>query len=89
MFSLSLSYSGNAVLEYVNYTLGEPAFDVRECQLRGLTYATPLRVRMRLAILNKDAEAGAQSVKDIKENEVYLGDLPLMTENGTFCHQRH
>ena len=78
------SYSGNAVLEYVNYRLGEPAFDVRECQLRGLTYAAPLRVRMRLAILNKDDEGGSQSVKDIKESEVYLGDLPLMTDTGTF-----
>ena len=79
-----VSYSGSAMLEYVNYRFGEPTFDVRECQLRGLTYAAPLRVRMRLAILNKDAEAGSQSVKDIKESEVYLGDLPLMTENGTF-----
>ena len=78
------SYSGNAMLEYVNYRLGEPPFDVRECQLRGLTFAAPLRVRMRLAILNKDSEGGSQSVKDIKESEVYLGDLPLMTENGTF-----
>lgn len=78
------SYSGNAVLEYVNYRLGEPPFDVRECQLRGLTYAAPLRVRMRLAILNKDDEGGSQSVKDIKESEVYLGDLPLMTDTGTF-----
>ncbi|MEE4377117.1 MAG: DNA-directed RNA polymerase subunit beta [Candidatus Competibacteraceae bacterium] len=78
------SYSGNAVLEYVSYRLGEPVFDVRECQLRGLTYAAPLRVRLRLVILDKDAEAGSPSVKDIKENEVYMGELPLMTENGTF-----
>lgn len=78
------SYSGNALLEYVSYRLGEPVFDVRECQLRGLTFAAPLRVRLRLAILDKDAEAGAQSVKDIKESEVYMGELPLMTDNGTF-----
>ncbi len=78
------SYSGNAILEYVTYQLGEPAFDVRECQLRGLTYAAPLRVKLRLVILDKDAQAGSQSVKDIKENEVYMGELPLMTENGTF-----
>nr|MDQ2694412.1 DNA-directed RNA polymerase subunit beta [Pseudomonadota bacterium] len=78
------SYSGNAVLEYVSYRLGEPPFDVRECQLRGLTYAAPLRVRLRLVILDKDGEAGAQSVKDIKENEVYMGELPCMTDNGTF-----
>ncbi len=78
------SYSGNAILEYVSYSLGAPVFDVRECQLRGLTYAAPLRVRLRLVILDKDAEAGSQVVKDIKENEVYMGELPLMTENGTF-----
>jgi DNA-directed RNA polymerase subunit beta len=78
------SYSGNALLEYVSYRLGEPVFDVRECQLRGLTFAAPLRVRLRLAILDKDAEAGAHSVKDIKESEVYMGELPLMTDNGTF-----
>lgn len=78
------SYSGNAALEYVNYRLSEPVFDVRECQLRGLTYAAPLRVRLRLAILEKDSETGSQSIKDLKENEVYMGELPLMTENGTF-----
>ena len=78
------SYSGSAVLEYVSYRLGEPAFDVRECQLRGLTYAAPLRVKLRLAILDKDADAGAQSIKDVRENEVYMGEMPLMTENGTF-----
>ncbi|MDX1604883.1 MAG: DNA-directed RNA polymerase subunit beta [Candidatus Competibacterales bacterium] len=78
------SYSGNALLEYVSYRFGDPVFDVRECQLRGLTYAAPLRVKLRLAILDKDSEAGAQSVKDVRENEVYMGEMPLMTENGTF-----
>ena len=78
------SYSGHALLEYVSYSLGEPVFDVRECQLRGLTYAAPLRVRLRLVILDKDAEVGSQTVKYIKENEVYMGELPLMTDNGTF-----
>jgi len=78
------SYSGNAILEYVSYRLGDPVFDVRECQLRGLTYAAPLRVKLRLVILDKDAEAGSQSIKYIKENEVYMGEMPLMTENGTF-----
>src|SRR5712675_493774 len=63
------SYSGNATLEYVSYRLGEPVFDVKECQLRGLTYAAPLRVKVRLIVL---------------EQEVYLGELPLMTDNGTF-----
>jgi len=78
------SYSGNAVLEYVSYKLGEPVFDVRECNLRGATYAAPLRVLLRLVIYDKDAPAGSKVVKDVKEQEVYMGDLPLMTENGTF-----
>jgi DNA-directed RNA polymerase subunit beta len=78
------SYSGNAVLEYVSYRLGEPVFDVRECHLRGATYAAPLRVLLRLVIYDKDAPAGSKVVKDVKEQEVYMGDLPLMTETGTF-----
>ena len=78
------SYSGNARLEYVSYRLGEPPFDVRECQLRGLTYAAPLRVKLRLVIFDKEAEAGSQTPKEIRENEVYMGEMPLMTENGTF-----
>ncbi len=76
------SYSGNAALEYVSYRLGEPAFDVKECQLRGVTYAAPLRVKVRLVIYDKDSSNKA--VKDIKEQEVYMGEMPLMTENGTF-----
>ncbi|MGB5651769.1 MAG: DNA-directed RNA polymerase subunit beta, partial [Sedimenticolaceae bacterium] len=79
-----VSYSGNAALEYVHYRLGEPVFDVRECQLRGATYAAPLRVLVRLVIYDKDAPAGARQVKDIKEQEIYMGELPLMTDNGTF-----
>ncbi len=79
-----VSYSGYARLEYVSYRLGEPNFDVRECQLRGQTYAAPLRVRLRLVLMDKEAEAGAPRIKDIKENEVYMGELPLMTDNGTF-----
>ena len=78
------SYSGNAVLEYVSYRLGEPPFDVRECHLRGATFAAPLRVLLRLVIYDKEAPAGAKVVKDIKEQEVYMGELPLMTETGTF-----
>ncbi|CAK0776656.1 RNA polymerase subunit beta [Gammaproteobacteria bacterium] len=78
------SYSGNAALEYVGYRLGRPVFDVKECQLRGLTFAAPLRVRVRLVIYEKDAPQGARIVKDIKEQEVYMGEMPLMTENGTF-----
>ncbi|MFT3907260.1 MAG: DNA-directed RNA polymerase subunit beta [Steroidobacteraceae bacterium] len=78
------SYSGHAVLEYVGYKLGEPVFDVKECQLRGLTYAAPLRVKVRLVIFDKEASGAKKPVKDVREQEVYLGELPLMTDNGTF-----
>src|SRR5450631_411048 len=78
------SYSGNATLEYVSYRLGDPVFDVKECQLRGLTYAAPLRVKVRLVVLDKEASGAKKPVKDVREQEVYLGDLPLMTDNGTF-----
>jgi len=77
-----VSYSGNASLEYVGYRLGEPVFDVKECQLRGVTYAAPLRVKVRLVIY--DRESNNKAVKDIKEQEVYMGEMPLMTDNGTF-----
>ncbi|EGG28773.1 DNA-directed RNA polymerase beta subunit [Aequoribacter fuscus] len=76
------SYSGNAALEYVDYQLGVPAFDVAECQLRGVTYACALRVKVRLIIYDKDSSSKA--IKDIKEQDVYMGEIPLMTENGTF-----
>ncbi|MCP5213619.1 MAG: DNA-directed RNA polymerase subunit beta [Pseudomonadales bacterium] len=76
------SYSGSAALEYVSYALGVPAFDVKECQLRGVTYAAPLRVKVRLVIY--DRESSNKVVKDIKEQEVYMGEMPLMTDNGTF-----
>src|ERR1700684_3821057 len=78
------SYSGNAVLEYVNYRLREPVFDVKECQLRGLTYAAPLRVKVRLVVYDKEAAGAKKPIKDVREQEVYLGELPLMTDNGTF-----
>jgi DNA-directed RNA polymerase subunit beta len=78
------SYSGNASLEYVSYRLGDPVFDVKECQLRGLTYAAPLRTKVRLIVLDKEAAGAKKPVKDVREQEVYLGELPLMTENGTF-----
>src|SRR6187549_2438350 len=79
-----VSYSGNAALEYVSYRLGEPVFDVKECQLRGLTYAAPLRVLVRPMIYDKEAPGPKKKVKDIREQEVYLGEMPLMTEHGTF-----
>jgi|TARA_B110000908_G_scaffold46545_1_gene56761 DNA-directed RNA polymerase subunit beta len=77
-----VSYAGSAALEYVDYVLGAPAFDVTECQSRGVTYAVPLRVKVRLIIYDK--ESAAKTIKDIKEQEVYMGEIPLMTENGTF-----
>ncbi len=77
-----VGYSGNASLEYVGKQLGEPPFDVKECLIRGLTYAAPLRVKIRLVILDKEAKAG--TIKDIREQDVYMGEIPLMTENGTF-----
>ncbi len=77
-----VSYSGNAALEYVSYSLGKPVFDVSECVLRGATYAVPLRVKVRLIIYDK--ESSSKAIKDIKEQEVYMGEIPLMTDNGTF-----
>jgi len=79
-----VSYSGNAALEYVSYRLGEPVFDVKECQMRGLTYAAPIRVLVRLVIYDKEASGTPKPVKDIREQEVYLGEMPLMTDHGTF-----
>jgi DNA-directed RNA polymerase subunit beta len=78
------SYNGNAELEYVSYRLGKPVFDVKECQLRGATYSAPLRVKVRLKIYDKDAPANSKVIKDIREQEVYMGEMPLMTDNGTF-----
>jgi len=76
------SYSGNSELQYVSYRLGEPVFDVKECQIRGVTYSAPLRVKLRLVLFDKEAAPG--TVKDIKEQEVYMGEIPLMTDTGTF-----
>ncbi len=76
------SHSGNARLDYVSYKLGAEPFDVKECQQRGLTYAAPIRVKVRLTIMDK--EASKPTVKEVKEQEVYMGELPLMTENGSF-----
>jgi DNA-directed RNA polymerase subunit beta len=77
-----VSHSGNARLDYVSYQLGAEPFDVKECQQRGLTYAAPLRVKVRLTIMDK--EASKPTVKEVKEQEVYMGELPLMTDNGSF-----
>src|SRR5690625_2573308 len=77
-----VSYSGSAALEYVSYGLGKPVFDVKECMLRGVTYAAPLRAKVRLIIY--DRESSNKAIKDSKEQEVYMGEIPLMTDNGTF-----
>ena len=77
-----VSYSGKAVLEYVSYELGKPVFDVKECQLRGSTYSVSLRVKVRLILYDK--ESTTLAIKDIKEQEVYMGEIPLMTDSGTF-----
>ena len=76
------SYSGNAALEYVGYRLGDPPFDERECRNRGLSYGAPLRVTVRLVIY--DRESSTKAIKYVKEQEVYMGEIPLMTDNGTF-----
>ncbi|ODU49684.1 MAG: DNA-directed RNA polymerase subunit beta [Thiobacillus sp. SCN 63-374] len=77
-----VSHSGNARLEYVSYTLGEPVFDIKECQQRGLTYCAPLRAKVRLVIMDK--EASKPTIKEVKEQEVYMGEIPLMTPTGSF-----
>ncbi|MEC9408674.1 MAG: DNA-directed RNA polymerase subunit beta [Pseudomonadota bacterium] len=76
------SYSGSAALEYVSYRLGNPVFDEQECRIRGMTYSAPLRVVVRLVIYDKDSKT--KTVKDVREQEVYMGELPLMTDHGTF-----
>lgn len=79
------SHSGkDARLEYVSCRVGEPLFDVKECQSRSLTYAAPLRVKMRLIIYDKEGPVNSQAIKNIKEQEIYMGEIPLMTETGSF-----
>ena len=77
-------FNERAVLEYVTYEFEEPKYDVEECVQRDMTYAAPLKVKLRLIVFETDEETGARSVKDIKEQDVYMGDIPLMTEKGTF-----
>jgi DNA-directed RNA polymerase subunit beta len=77
-------FSDRAVMEYVSFKFDAPAFDEEECQQRDITYAAPLKVKMRLVVFDVDEDTGAKSVKDIKEQDVYMGDIPLMTEKGTF-----
>ncbi|MGE9658567.1 DNA-directed RNA polymerase subunit beta [Snodgrassella alvi] len=78
-----ISHNGYARLEFTHYVLGEPVFDIPECQLRGITYAAPLRARIRLVILDKESSK-PNVVKEVRENEVYMGEIPLMTPSGSF-----
>src|SRR5579863_6448305 len=77
-------FNERATLEYVSYEFEEPKYDVEECIQRDMTYAAPLKVKLRLIVFETDEETGARSVKDIKEQDVYMGDIPLMTDKGTF-----
>src|SRR6266567_3462497 len=77
-------FSETASLEYVSYSLGVPKYDVEECHQRGMTFAAPMKVKVRLVVWDLNKETGARSIRDIKEQEVYFGEIPLMTENGTF-----
>ncbi len=77
-------FAETSVLEYIKYEFEHPKYDVEECQQRDMTYATPLKVTLRLIVFEVDEDTGAKSVKDIKEQDVYMGDIPLMTDNGTF-----
>jgi DNA-directed RNA polymerase subunit beta len=77
-------FAGTAELDFVNYELEDPKYDMEECRQRGMTFAAPMRVTLRLIVFEVDADTGTRSVIDIKEQDVYMGDMPLMTENGTF-----
>ena len=79
-----LDFSGKSQLEFFRYDYDVPKYDVEECKQRGMTYAAPLRVTFRLVVWDIDEDTGSKSIRDIKEQEVYMGDIPLMTQNGTF-----
>ena len=77
-------FSERSQLEFVKYELEHPKYDVEECQQRGMTYAAPLKVTLRLTVFDVEENTGVKSIRDIKEQDVYMGDMPLMTANGTF-----
>jgi len=77
-------YAGNAMIEFVKYEFDAPKFDINECHIRGLTYSAPMRVTLRLIVFETDETTGVKSVKDIKEQEVFMGEIPFMTPSGTF-----
>jgi hypothetical protein len=82
-------FNGTAALEFVRYELEKPKYDVEECQSRDMTYAAPLKVTLRLIVYEVDEITGAKTVKNFKDQEVYMGDMPLMTQNGTVHRERH
>jgi len=77
-------FSGRATLEFVRYEFEPPKYDVDECMQRDMTYSAPLKVKLRLIVFDVNEETGSKSIKDVKEQDVYMGDMPLMTSNGTF-----
>ncbi|NKE71075.1 DNA-directed RNA polymerase subunit beta [Candidatus Manganitrophus noduliformans] len=77
-------YNDTAMIEFIDYSIGTPKYDVQECLERGMTFAAPLKIRVRLVVWDKEAKGDAKKVRDVREQEVYIGELPLMTENGTF-----
>src|SRR3546814_1193080 len=77
-------FSERAELDFVHYEHEQPKYDVEECQQRGMTYAAPLKVTLRLTVFDIEEDTGLKSIRDIKEQDVYMGDMPLMTANGTF-----
>ena len=77
-------FAGTSELDFVDYVLEDPKYDIEECRQRGITYAAPMRVTLRLIVFEVDPDTETRSVLDIKEQDVYMGDMPLMTENGTF-----
>ena len=77
-------FAGRATLEFVRYDFDHPKYDVEECQQRDMTFAAPLKVKLRLIVFDVNEETGSRSIKDVKEQDVYMGDMPFMTQNGTF-----
>src|SRR3972149_3768536 len=77
-------FNETAMVDFIGFALGEPKYTIWECLQRGATFAAPLKIKTRLAFFEKDEQTGSKRVKDIKEQEVYVGDLPLMTDTGTF-----
>src|SRR3978361_2238758 len=77
-------FASTALLEFVKYTFEPPKYDVDECRQRGMTFSAPLKVTLRLIVFDVDPDTGAKSVQEIKEQDVYMGDMPFMTSNGTF-----